>query len=334
MAESTGQTGEVKVPREPLKMKPDGSIQGLGEALNQMGVFTNAQEEKAATEATADAPESISAPDEKVQPLEVTPPTGAQEVKLKIKWQGQEIELPEKDLVSLAQQGYDYTKKTQALAEKERNLAPLEGIAKQIQSDPRFAAHVYQYFQQVPTVVAEKVPENPVERLKYEIRQEIMKEITPFVQQSVAPVTQQQAINRVVMDVMKDPMYNEVQNKLHEYVQALPPHSRQLEFLRLDQDPQSYAEMYGHLREQLVKQKAVPVASTTTMPPKDTNRGVRAPLLEASGPSEPPAPKDAQKKDRLSKAKAKLLAKGDTGALADWIRESGISDILKGPSPR
>lgn len=345
MPESTRQPGEQLVERKPLEMQADGSIKGLGDALKHFGVIGN-EEPAPDTDPVPAASEVITKDKSEDPPPAVkkddAPPNTDADRKLKIKWHGQEIELPEKDLVSLAQQGYDYTKKTQDLAEKERNLAPVEGLAKQIQGDPRFAAYVYQYFNQGGPAqpAAPKPPEDPVERLKYEIRNEIVKELGPQIQQSVQPLTQQSAVQRVQMDVMRDPMFNDVQAKLHEYVNTLPPHSRQMEFMRLDQDPQSYLEMYGHVREQIVRQKAA--APPDPLPPKNgkgeippgARREQKAPLLESSGTSEPPATKESQKKERLSKAKAKLLAGGDVGALTDWIRESGISDILKGPSPQ
>lgn len=42
--------------------------------------------------------------------------------KLKLKWDGQEVEKDEDEVISLAQQGYDYTQKTQRLADERRAI--------------------------------------------------------------------------------------------------------------------------------------------------------------------------------------------------------------------
>ncbi|HRR42835.1 MAG TPA: hypothetical protein P5244_16505, partial [Syntrophales bacterium] len=78
--------------------------------------------------------------------------------RIKIKWEGEERELTKDELVELAQKGYDYTRKTQALAERERQLAPLEGIAKTVQSDPAFAAYLRDYFLQKGKPKTEEQP--------------------------------------------------------------------------------------------------------------------------------------------------------------------------------
>lgn len=329
-------TPQVPPATEPtLKLQPDGSVKGLGEVMK--GLFTVDPKTEAPGPAEA-AP--VEATPSTEAPTSEPAPTPTPEAKRKLKWNGQEVEVPEKEIEALAQQGFDYTKKTQALAERERSLAPVEGLAKQIQADPRFAAHVYGYFnQQVapahPPAAPTPPPTDPIDRLKWEIRQDVMQDINKVKQeftQAVAPLNQQSVITRTMLEVQKDPMYNEVQGKLFEYVNGLPPHSKRLEYMRLDQDPQSYTEMYDHFRTQLVRAKES-TAPTQTPAPAPTTRETKAPMLEASGPSSPPPSKDSVRKEKITKAKARLLAGGDINALADWIRESGVSEILKNPSP-
>lgn len=54
--------------------------------------------------------------------------------KVKIKVDGQEMELPLEEVINLAQQGKDYTKKTQALSEKEKALNARAEKVKQVET--------------------------------------------------------------------------------------------------------------------------------------------------------------------------------------------------------
>jgi len=66
------------------------------------------------------------------------------ETKVKIKVDGQEIEVTQNELIELAQKGKDYTKKTQELADKEKTLnaeatrvAGLKAIVDEMEADPK-----------------------------------------------------------------------------------------------------------------------------------------------------------------------------------------------------
>jgi hypothetical protein len=61
--------------------------------------------------------------------------------KLKIKRNGEEIELDETEVVTLAQQGYDYTKKTQALAEERKQV---ESVAQALKAQEQTFQHQVQ----------------------------------------------------------------------------------------------------------------------------------------------------------------------------------------------
>ncbi len=76
------------------------------------------------------------------------------EGKVKIKWNGQELELTEEEVKELAQKGFDYTQKTQMLAEEKRAISTLldkalsdEEIASKLLSDTELLVEI------------EKVPE-------------------------------------------------------------------------------------------------------------------------------------------------------------------------------
>lgn len=66
-------------------------------------------------------PTPTAAPDEPPTPAEPeTPAAQPTDEELELKWNGQQLKFKREDVVKLAQQGFDYTQKTQALAQKER----------------------------------------------------------------------------------------------------------------------------------------------------------------------------------------------------------------------
>lgn len=94
-----------------LELQPDGRVKGLGEMM--MGILAD----DPATEAPGpDEPEPEAKPVEEKVAKPVSEP--APEAKRKLKWNGQEVEVPETEVVKLAQEGFDYTKKTQAWLRK------------------------------------------------------------------------------------------------------------------------------------------------------------------------------------------------------------------------
>jgi len=244
--------------------------------------------------------------------------------KKKIKWQGQEVEIePEKE-IELIQKGYDYTQKTQELSRKLNEIAPLEGLAKQLEKDPNLAKHIASYFQQEKP---EKEPtfDDPVEEFKYKTKQEILKEVQ---EKFVAPLQEQakiynhqQALNQVKATVAADPLYNEVQAVMVDYVKSLPPALRQVTYLQLDQDPKAYMEAYGHFRKQVETKKSAP----TELP--EAKKTERAPILESAGKA-PEVMGNAKQAEKVSKLKRKALEEGDPKALADWLNQSGAIDHL------
>lgn len=83
---------------------------------DEKGKFTKAQPETEA--ATEDGP----APTEEAQPEEQTEPQPEEPRKLRLKYKGEEKEFLEPEVIELAQKGYDYTQKSQALAKEREEL--------------------------------------------------------------------------------------------------------------------------------------------------------------------------------------------------------------------
>lgn len=272
-------------------------------------------------EREAPEPEPVKAEEPKAEPKEEPQPP-----KEKIKWQGQEVEMTLDEIKNLAQQGYDYTKKMQEL---QARVAPLEGLKKRIDEDPGFAAHIATYFKgQQPE--AQKAPQfdDPIDQLKWEIKQEAVREVEEKylkpVREHQQQLTHQQRLQMVRSQVQADPQYADVQQAIQTYVSSLPPALQRTTYLQLDQDPASYMEAYQHFKSRLAKTEQ-PKAE----PPKTVQKAERAPILESSGTTQP-ASQTSEKRKQIERLKTKALRSGDPVAIADWLQAGGhIDNILR-----
>ena len=243
--------------------------------------------------------------------------------KRKLKVDGQEIEVTEDELISLAQQGKDYTKKTQQLAEERNLLSPYAGLIKQLQSDPNLSQHIANYWQKSQEV---QTPEftDPIEQLKWEIKQEVIKETQAHIEKEVTPLHRQQALNEVKAKVQSDPDYAVVHQTIIDMVANQPPALQRNMYLQLDQDPASYLEAFDHFKKQ------INTKTETTKPiiPAPMKKTERAPILEGSNPA---LSEDVLKGQRakLDKVKAKVLREGSVDALQDFLVTGGFLDHLK-----
>ena len=114
-----------------------GQLDGLAGGI--MDLIENKDPDHSAQAVSREATEEeTAAPKEAVEETEEEPEETAEPVeaeKYTIKWQGQEKEVTQEELVNLAQQGFDYTQKTQALSQERDQMAPFVGLAKKIQAD-------------------------------------------------------------------------------------------------------------------------------------------------------------------------------------------------------
>lgn len=310
---------------------------------DKIGVLVDEIDGMAGNAPVEDAPAAQTKRDEEREETEVIADPDAaggdgakQKKTYKIKWGGQEREVGEDELVQLAQQGYDYTVKTQRLAEKERSLAPLEGLAKTIETDPAFATYLREYFLKSQGVrkEAEKESEpafdDPIDKLKYDIERKLTDKFQRELSEKEKLFAHQLTIQRVRQQVERDPDFQAVTELMLEHIKSLPEPTGRVVFLQWDQDPDAYLKAFKHyksvvsaLRENGAKKQ--PEKQTTS--PEVTRREEKAPLLESSGSGEPPD-KTAERKKQLSKMKARALRSGDPLALADWLAESGAIDNL------
>jgi len=251
---------------------------------------------------------------------EEVPETEEEPQKYTIKWQGQEKEVTQDELLNLAQQGFDYTKKTQSLAEERDQLAPFIGLAKKIQSDPLLASTIAAHLTgQAPTPKA-KTFDDPIEQLKYETKQEALAEIRQEMQQNLVPLQRQQALNQVRMQVQADPDYREVHEQIINMVKEQPPAIQRTLYAQLDQDPTAYLEAFQHFKsKKATPTKPIPVA---------VKRETKAPILSSGGVQSPDSAVSQEKARKLSKQKASALRSGDPIAIAEWMQASGALDHL------
>jgi hypothetical protein len=245
-----------------------------------------------------------------------------------IKWEGEDKEVDHAELLELAQKGFDYTRKTQKLAQEKNELSPYIGLANKIKSDPTLAAKISDLLSGKVVDDAPRAPkivsDDPVEQLKYEMKQEIMAEMESKLQKTVAPMNKQQALDRVRMQVQADPLFNDVQKDIVAMVQSQPQALQRNLYLQLDQDPSAYLQAFEHFKKIRQSKTGDAVAA-----PKPVSSKTKAPILEAAGNASAPSSLGRkEQKASMDKKKAKALRSGDTQELANWLLDSGALEHL------
>lgn len=204
----------------------------------------------------------------------------------KIKHNGQEIEIPSDKEIELLQKGYDYDFKKAQIEQERARLEPYRVIEANPQLKQQVAALLMGH-QNQPQVIEQPQFDDPIEQLKWEMRQEVLKEVEekyakPF-QQQMQMQNQMTVLERVRQQVQADPQYNEVQTAIMEQIKSMPESIGKNLYLQLDQDPKAYMEMF-----QTVKQRLK--STTTTEPqaklPEPSKRETKAPILEQGNTSE------------------------------------------------
>ena len=288
------------------------------------GVVTPRMEAAPPVEAEPEAePEATEPPPEvKAEPAPVA--------KTKITWNGQEVELTPDELIAKAQMGFDYTQKTQELSKKAMELAPVEGLMKQLQGDPGLAAHIATYLRdkaapQAPLArVQEKPPEDPVDKLKWEMRNEILAQVRQEMQQAAAPILHQQTVQSTLLKLQQDPDFRETHGAIVKHVESLPKSIKDMVIWKLDNDPRAYMEMFAEKKQEVIARRG-----NTTKPnaPIPTKVEAKAPVLEAPG-AQPTASSVADQKKKSAALKKKAFQNGNPADLAAWLMESGAIDNI------
>ena len=249
-------------------------------------------------------------PVDPVQPTE--PPASEPPKTVKLKVRGKELDVPEAELVNLAQMGADYTAKTMELAQERKRLEAWNALTERIQTDPQFAAHVFGYGQQPQpqgkhSQTADEAPTDPIERLKWETAMEtekrILAKLAPVLEQTsqkLGMTEHQVVIAQTRQAVQSDPLFSEVMPLVQQYVQNQPSvELQQRAYQMLDSDPRAFVEVYGALRTQVEAQKAAqaatppPAAPSAQQKPAPMQRQA-PPTLEGAGASQAAKVADAK----------------------------------------
>ena len=237
--------------------------------------------------------------------------------KYQIKWQGEEKEVTQDELIELAQKGFDYTKKTQDLATERDNLAPYVGLANQIKARPELAQKIAELL--TGTQQTEQPPSDPVDELKYEMKREAEQIADQKIKTAIEPLAQLQRINAVKAEVQRDPDYTKVQAEMLNLIKSQPPVLQEQLARRLNEDIPTYLETFQFLKKKL---------ATETKKPQAVKKETKTPILEAGGVESPQMADNKAKTERISKMKAKALRSGDPSEIASWLTESGALDHL------
>jgi len=226
----------------------------------------------------------------------------------KVKIDGEEQEVDYSELVKGYQTSKHNTQTAQQLADNQRQMAPVIGLAKRLQEDKEFAAHVFGYGKEPETEL------DPVEQIKADAVKEALAKVDERIQGQTDQAKQVE-ISTLKGKVQADPLYKDVQAKLDAYVLSQPKALQQNTWETLHTNPQAYTEMYLKFRKELEPEK----------PQVDK---IVPPVLVASGQSGD-VPLKTQNKQKLDKKKAEILKSGNADALEEYfMMDGGLIDSL------
>ena len=240
---------------------------------------------------------------EETEQVEETPEESQPTETYKVKIDGQESEVELDELIAGYQYNKHNTQKAQTLAEKERELAAMEGLANKLKSDPEFAKHVFGYGNEQPP------DDDPIEQIKAEAKAEAKEETRKLIE-----AQNQQALERRIdqlnQELPKDPLYKDTMGELHKHIQALPEQYQKQEALRLHRDPDYFLKMYEQKKSTLKKDQ------------------VKPPVLVDSGTTQE-VPVETKNKTTRKKMKAEMLKTGDLSNLQEYFKmKGGLADQL------
>lgn len=253
-------------------------------SLGENGVIMLSPEAQAVMEQV----EMPDVPDVHIEEPQENPPVSEtpQEAQArKIKWNGQEVEVKPEQEIELLQKGYNYEQKMAQLEQDRARIQAYNGLVSAIESSPAIKAKVAEalgYGAQAP-VNEQPTFDDPIEQLKWETRQEVLKEVEekfvkPMQQQNQLNAHQQQ-LQAVRQSVQQDPMFQQVQTAIIEQIKTLPESIGKGLYQQLDQNPQAYIDMYRSVRERIAAQPQP--TQQVAEAPQPTKRETKAPILES-----------------------------------------------------
>ena len=226
------------------------------------------------------------------EPIQEATPAIAEPPKVeakKIKHNGVEVEVSPDREIELLQKGYDYDFKKQQIEAERAKLQAYSGLVSAIEASPEIKAKVSQalgYQAAQPSVNEQPSFDDPIDQLKWEIRQEVLQEVKQMakpLEQQLQMQQQMTVLDRVRAEVQKDPQFGDVQAAIIEQIKAMPESIGRNLYLQLDQDPKAYMEMFQTVKQRLAKPQ--PQTQATGLP-EPTKRETKAPILEQGNNAE------------------------------------------------
>ena len=253
--------------------------------------------------------EETDQPTEEVEELETKEEKEPEPETHTVKVDGQEQEIDYSELVKGYQTSKHNTQTAQQLAENQRELAPVIGLAKRLSDDPKFAEYVFGYGKEQEQEL------DPIEQIKADAVKAAEVTVEKRFEKQTAD-SKQVEINTLRGKVMQDPLYEKVQGALHNYVMSMPKSMQSTMMETLDRDPQAYIEMYQKAR------------ATIEPPGGEIVKKAKPPVLVDTGQTEE-VPVNTVRKQKLNKKRAEILKSGDHAALEDYfMMDGGVVDSL------
>lgn len=239
---------------------------------------------------------------------EKEPPQKEEKAKRVIKWKGEDVEIDPAKEEELLQKGFDYTQKTQALAAERDMITPYVGLVKAMQNDPNLQKHIADYLKGETKKPEPVESDDPIEQIITQAEkrayERVQKELIEPIQKKTDQMTLEQVISSVSAEVRKDPLYNEVDKAMRDYIAEMPEVVGRPLFNQLNTDPKSYLETYNKFRTRIAeKQKKPEPEPEAEKIPEPVKRETRAPILESAdkGGLEPASKAQKEKIKELMK---------------------------------
>jgi hypothetical protein len=217
----------------------------------------------------------------------------------------------------------DYTRKMQEIAAMRQQLEPHKVFIDHLSQNPDIAAKVIELVKGGPPQPPQQevVPDDPIEALKYEAKQEVMRELAPVLDElrnQNKRVEQKSTIAATLNEVQRDPLYEETHGKLDAYVKQDYARIHGVEaaqdlFRRLDTNPELYKQMYSRFREE----------KKVTAPTK-----LKAPVVAGNGEVIPPKTPQVKRVKKLKVLKERATASGTNEDVGSYLEEAGFLNHL------
>lgn len=257
-------------------------------------------------EPVVEEPKKESQPETK----EPEPPKEEEKAKRVIKWKGEDVEIDPAKEEELLQKGFDYTQKTQALAAERDMITPYVGLVKAMQNDPNLQKHIADYLKGETKKPEPVESDDPIEQIITQAEkrayERVQKELIEPIQKKTDQMTLEQVISSVSAEVRKDPLYNEVDKAMRDYIAEMPEVVGRPLFNQLNTDPKSYLETYNKFRTKIAEKQTKPEPTPEAKEekiPEPVKRETRAPILESAdkGGLEPASKAQKEKIKELMK---------------------------------